>query len=503
MIHPISPAYLTVNDLRQVSHEGTQLVLSDEAKNAVEANYQFLKRYTAARGEEPTYGINTGFGNLHNIKVPHYQLEQLQLNLVLSHACGYGRLVEPEIVRHMLLLKIQSLSYGNSAIRPETLQRLVDMYNHNIIPVVFEQGSLGASGDLVPLAHMSLPLIGMGEVYMDGLIIPAADALKHLGWEPLVLDQKEGLALLNGTQFMSGYGLAIVFAWQQLWAMAQLIATLSLDAFQCKHGPFHPKVQYVRPHAGQIHAAEQIRMLWANSPMGARSKTHTQDPYSFRCIPQVHGASWDAMTYVTDVFLTEWNSVTDNPLVFEDENAIISGGNFHGQPLAIAADTACIAIAEMGNISERRTYQLLSGARGLPEFLTDQGGLNSGLMIPQYVAASLVSQNKQLATPASVDSILSSNGQEDHVSMGANAVLKAWQVVQNLEGILAIELLTAAQAMDYRRPELSSPAVEDLLSAWRSKVPSQNEDRYLHPEMVEARELVKKYPARELLASLN
>jgi histidine ammonia-lyase len=429
---------------------------------------------------DPIYGINTGFGSLCNVKISNENLSQLQENLVKSHACGTGDEVPNAIVKLMLLLKIQSLSYGNSGVQLETVERLIEFYNHDVLPIIYTQGSLGASGDLAPLAHLSLPLLGEGEVYYDGKKVHSKEVLAHFNWKPIVLQSKEGLALLNGTQFMSAYGVNILLKSYKLCYLADLIGTISLEGFDGRIDPFNELIHMVRPHKGQIETAHRITEFLDGSEIINQKKMHVQDPYSFRCIPQVHGASKDTMDYVRRVFRTEINSVTDNPNVFVGEDVIVSGGNFHGQPLALALDFLGIALAELGSISERRTYQLISGLRGLPAFLVDNPGLNSGFMIPQYTAASIVSQNKQLATPASIDSIVSSNGQEDHVSMGANAATKCFKIIENLERILAIELMNASQAIEFRRPLKSSAFIEQFIASYRTEVPFVKEDRILH-----------------------
>jgi histidine ammonia-lyase len=399
---------------------------------------------------------------------------------VKSHSCGTGDEVPNAVVKLMLLLKIQSLSYGHSGIQLQTVERLIAFYNNDILPIVYTQGSLGASGDLAPLAHLSLPLLGEGEVFFEGKKIHSSEVLKHFNWKPIVLQSKEGLALLNGTQFMSAYGAHILMKASKFSYFADLIGAISLEGFDGRVEPFDELIHFIRPHKGQIVTANRVKGFLDGSEIISQEKNHVQDPYSFRCIPQVHGASKDAIEYVKNVFKTEINSVTDNPNIFIKEDQIISGGNFHGQPLALALDFMAIALAELGSISERRTFQLISGLRNLPAFLVDNPGLNSGLMIPQYTAASIVSQNKQLATPASVDSIVSSNGQEDHVSMGANAATKAMRVMENLERILAIELMNASQAIEYRRPLKSSNFIEMFLKSYREEVPLVKEDRILH-----------------------
>lgn len=449
------------------------------------------------------YGINTGFGFLQDVAIGEDQLEQLQNNLLMSHACGMGEEVPAEMVKLMLMLKIKSLSYGYSAVQLDTVKRLMDMHNNHVLPVVYQQGSLGASGDLAPLSHLSLPLIGMGDVNFEGRRLPAEKVLQDLGWKRIALRSKEGLALINGTQFMSAYGLYCLVQAERLSLWSDVIAAISFDAFDGIGQPFHEKIHAIRPHSGQIATASRMRALLAGSSIAASSKTQVQDPYSFRCIPQVHGASKDVIAHVKQVFMQEINSVTDNPNVFPGEDLILSGGNFHGQPLAMALDYFAIAMSELANISERRTYQLISGQRGLPLFLVKAAGVNSGFMIPQYTAAGIVSENKQLCTPASVDSISSSNNQEDHVSMGANAATKAYRVVQNAEKVLAIELLSAAQAMEFRRPQQSSPFIESLLKAFRSTVSFVEKDRVLHNDMMQALAFIKTYPLQKQFEALE
>ncbi|MCB0437652.1 MAG: histidine ammonia-lyase [Mangrovimonas sp.] len=480
--HTISSKYLTLPVIADILQNNLKIKLSEGSIAKIEACRAYLDA-KLKDSETPMYGINTGFGSLYNVKISKDNLAKLQENLVMSHACGTGNLVPEEIVKLMLFLKIQSLSYGHSGVQLSTVQRLIDFYNHDIIPVVYTQGSLGASGDLAPLAHLSLPLLGKGEVYFEGEIVPSEVVLKQFNWQPVVLQSKEGLALLNGTQFMSSYGIYSLIKSLKLCYLSDLIGSVSLDSFDGRIDAFDELVHLVRPHNGQLKTAERLREFLSGSELIAREKQHIQDPYSFRCMPQVHGASKDTVEYVEKVFLTEINSVTDNPNIFIAEDKIISGGNFHGQPLALAFDFLKIAMAELGNISERRTFQLVSGLRGLPAFLVDNPGLNSGFMIPQYTAASIVSANKQLATPASVDSIVSSNGQEDHVSMGANAAVQALDVLNNLERILAIELFNASQAMHFREPLKSSEFIESLLSAYREVVPFVSDDRILHNDI--------------------
>jgi histidine ammonia-lyase len=481
-MHQITTQKLDFEIIADIIASNKKLKLSEEAKKNILHCREYLDKKMASQ-KEPIYGINTGFGSLYNVSIPDKDLEQLQTNLVMSHACGTGDEVPQDIVKLMLLLKVQALSYGKSAVQLQTVERLVDFFNNDILPVIYQQGSLGASGDLAPLAHMCLPLLGMGEVVYKGKKQAAADVLKQLNLQPIQLKSKEGLALLNGTQFMSAYGVWCLLQTKRLNIAADVIAAVSLEGFDGRQEPFKPHIHSIRPHKGQMKTAENMRKLLEGSEIIKRVKAHVQDPYSFRCIPQVHGASKDAIEYVENVFLTEINSVTDNPTVFPDEDEIISGGNFHGQPLALALDFLAIALAELGNISERRTYQLISGLRGLPAFLVATPGLNSGFMIPQYTAASIVSQNKQLCSPASVDSIVSSNGQEDHVSMGSNAATKCYKVVENLQRILAIELFNGSQALEFRRPLKSSSIIEKLITDYRKHVSFVKVDKIMYTEM--------------------
>lgn len=447
-----------------------------------------------ATSDKLFYGINTGFGFLQNVQIDRAQLQELQSNLIKSHACGMGEEVPPEIVKLMIAFKIKSLSYGHSGVQTDTVERLKDMFNNDVLPVIYTQGSLGASGDLAPLSHLSLPLLGLGEVYHAGKKMPAAEALKKFNWKPIELKSKEGLALINGTQFMTAYGLHNLIQCERLMKWANAIAAISFDAFDCTTEPLHENIHAVRSHNGQVETAAAMRQLLKGSEIAAMKKGQVQDPYSFRCIPQVHGATKDSFDHILSVFIKEINSVTDNPNIFPDDDLIVSGGNFHGQPLAINLDFLCIAMSELASISERRTYQLISGQRGLPAFLVSNPGLNSGLMIPQYTAAGIVSENKQLCTPSSVDTIPSSNNQEDHVSMGANAATKCKRVVDNVEKVLAIELLTAAQALEFRRPLRTSPVLEGIVTAFRKEVSFNNTDRILHDDMMKAVEFIKNEP---------
>lgn len=477
--HYISSDVFSLETLQEIISQNQKLALSEEARLNIMKCREYLDKKMESH-KEPIYGINTGFGSLCNVKISNENLTKLQENLMKSHACGTGEEVPQDVVKIMLLLKIKSLSYGHSGVQLDTVERLIDFYNNDIFPIVYTQGSLGASGDLSPLAHLCLPLIGEGEVYLDGFRQPANKVLEKMGWEPITLQSKEGLALLNGTQFMSAYGCYILLKAMKYSYLADVIGAVSLEGFDGRIEPFNELIHMVRPHKGQIVTAQRFQELLEGSQIIAQPKKHVQDPYSFRCIPQVHGASKDTIDYVKKVFKTEINSVTDNPNIFAEDDLIISGGNFHGQPLALALDFLGLALAELGNISERRTYQLISGLRELPAFLVSDPGLNSGFMIPQYTAASIVSQNKQLATPASIDSIVSSNGQEDHVSMGANAATKCLKIMENLERILAIELMNASQAIEFRRPLQSSEFLESFIKLYREDVPLVNEDRILH-----------------------
>jgi histidine ammonia-lyase len=475
MIHEISNKRLTIDYLGSLFMSSSKLNLSRESQSQIIQGRIYLEEKIKS-SDNPIYGINTGFGSLYNISIGAENLEKLQYNLIVSHACGMGDIVPVEIARMILFLKIQSLSYGHSGVTVEVVNRLIDMYNEGVMPVIYTQGSLGASGDLAPLAHLALPLLGLGEVYYLGKRRPASEVLEKLNWQPLHLRAKEGLALLNGTQFIQGYALHIAIRAKEISKKSNQIAALSIDAFDGRIEPFDALVGEVRPHAGHIQTSKEIRELLNGSEIIQQAKEHVQDPYSFRCIPQVHGASLETLNYFTSVLEIEINSVTDNPNIFVVEDKIISAGNFHAQPLALPLDFLSIALAEWGSISERRTYLLVSGQRSLPLYLVANPGLNSGFMIAQYTAASIVSQNKQYATPASIDSIVSSNGQEDHVSMGANAATKCLKIVENVERILGIEAMTACQALDFRKSTKTSPRNIELYNQLRQKVKFIEED---------------------------
>lgn len=463
---------LTLDKIQEIIDKKMTLALGDEAKRRIEKCRNYLNQKMETQ-KEPIYGVTTGFGSLCNISISKEQLSQLQKNLVMSHACGVGDEVPAEVVRLMLLLKAQNFTFGYSGAQLQTVQRLIDCYNDDILPVVYQQGSLGASGDLCPLANLMLPaILGMGDVYWKGRRCDAQEVYKAKGWQPIELQSKEGLALLNGTQFMSSYAVWSLLKARRLSRQADMVLSLSLDAFDGRIEPFYECLHMVRPHKGQLETAAAVRCWLEGSDLIKRHKEHVQDPYSFRCAPQVHGAAKDTIRYVESVVETEINSTTDNPIVLPDEDMVISGGHFHGEPLAMVLDFLAIAVAELGAISERRTYQLIDAKRGLPSFLVAKPGLNSGFMIPQYAAAAIASQSKQLCTPCSVDSIPSSQNQEDLVSMGGNAATKTYRVCENTERILAIELFNAAQALDFRHQEglKSSPKIEQMVADYRKSV---------------------------------
>lgn len=483
---------LNLDDIEQLMASDASISLSEESVSLIQRCRDYLDK-TIEASDKPLYGINTGFGSLYSETISKDELSTLQENIIKSHACGAGNEIPREIVKIVLLLKIKSLSFGYSAVQVATVQRLVEMYNENAIPVLYQFGSLGASGDLAPLAHLSLPLLGLGEVDYQGERLTGAEYLARVNRDALQLMSKEGLALLNGTQVMSAYSVWNILKARKLLKLTNLIGAASIDAFDGKLEPFHPMVHAIRRQKGQIAVAEEVRDFLNGSELIAQHKKHLQDPYAFRCIPQVHGATHDTLRYVSEVLLSEINGVTDNPNVFPEEDMIISAGNFHGQPLALVNDYLAIAIAELANISERRTYQLISGNRQLPDYLVTEPGLNSGLMIPQYTAASIVSKNKVLCHPASVDSITSSNGQEDHVSMGMTAAYKANEVIDNVYIVIAIELLTAAQALDLRRPLQSSPQIVEFMNNFRKKVSFIEHDRVLHPDIEASTAFLKAY----------
>ena len=484
MILDIDQPFHSLEEIKGILSHDTHIHLGEKAKERINKCRNYLDNRRKSQ-KEPIYGITTGFGSLCNVSIDKEQLSQLQKNLVMSHACSLGNEVPEEIIKLMLAFKIKSLSYGYSGVRLETVERLADFFNAGVYPIVYDQGSLGASGDLAPLANMCLPLLGLGEVRYKGEKYTGEQICKKMGWEPLQLASKEGLALLNGTQFMLSFAIYNIIKAERLSALADKIAAISIDAFDGRIEPFTMGVHAIRPHRGQMETATVIYDYLKGSEIIARHKEHVQDPYSFRCVPQVHGASKDAIKHIEEIFVTEMNSATDNPTILPDEDNIVSAGNFHGQPLAINSDFLAIAVAELGSISERRTYQLIAGKRGLPSFLVAKPGLNSGFMIPQYAQASIVSQNKMLCMPNCVDTIDSSQGQEDHVSMGANAVTKCYRVVNNVEKILAIELFNAAQALEFRRPLKSSPVLEEFVSEYRKHVNFIDVDEVMYSKINE------------------
>ena len=489
-IHKISAEHLSIERIGEIVYGGYQIQLSNDAQKRIVECRKYLDR-KIEETTSPIYGVTTGFGSLCNVSIGQDYLAQLQINLMMSHACGTGDRVPNDIVKIMLLLKIQSLSYGFSGCQLATVNRLIDFFNNDVYPVVYMQGSLGASGDLVPLAHLTLPLVGLGEVEYQGEVITGAEMLQRLEWQPIQLASKEGLALLNGTQNMGAFAVWALLQSRRLSEWADRIAAMSLDAYYGLTAPFTDAVHQVRPHKGQIATAARMRQLLEGSEIVEKPKQYVQDPYSFRCIPQVHGTVKDTIDYVTSAVDVEVNSATDNPTVCPNDDIIISAGNFHGEPIAMPMDFLAIALCELANISERRIYKLVSGTRGLPSFLVANPGVNSGFMITQYTAASVVSLNKTLSTPSSVDSIPSSQGQEDHVSMGANAAIKLYKVVLNTERVLAIELFNAAQALDFRRPLKSSPAVEALHDSYRKVVPFIVDDEVMYPHIAKSVEFLK------------
>ena len=490
--YAIGSGLLTYDLIEKILRDRTELTLSDEARKKIQHCRDFLDKKTDGN-TVPIYGVTTGFGSLCNKHISREELTTLQENLVKSHSCSVGVPVDKTVVRLMLLLKAQALSMGFSGVQVETVERIIDFYNNDILPVVYDRGSLGASGDLAPLANLFLPLIGEGEVIYRGEKVRGCDILKKFGWEPIRLKSKEGLALLNGTQFMSANGIkALIDGWHMVNCF-DLFGAMSLEAFDGRIEPFWDCIQQVRPHRGQIETGEVFRKILDGSEIIKREKAHVQDPYSFRCIPQVHGAVKDAMHHVTEVLHTEINSVTDNPTVFPDEDLVVSGGNFHGEPIALVFDYMGVALHVLGNISERRVAQLILGLRGLPEFLVAKPGLNSGFMIPQYAAAAVVSQNKMYAWPASCDSIVSSNGQEDLVSMGANAATKLHKIIDNLKIVASVELMNAAQGIDFRRPLKSSPLIESVMSAYREAVPFVEDDVVMADYLQKTREFLDNF----------
>ncbi len=489
-VYQINNQWITIDEFENILASNVKVELGEDAKNAILKCRAYLDA-KIQNSNKLIYGINTGFGSLCNTAISNNDLEQLQRNLVVSHACGMGEEVPAEIVKRMLLLKVMGLAHGNSGVQLETVERLLFFYNKNIFPVVYQQGSLGASGDLAPLAHLTLSLIGEGEVHFEGKRYSSKEINERFSIQPIILKSKEGLALLNGTQFMSAYAIFAISSGFDLWNKFNQTAALSLEGFDGRKEPFQKNVNAIRNQQGQIETATFFREILEGSELINREKAHVQDPYSFRCIPQVHGATKDTLDFCRQTIEREINAVTDNPTIFPEEDDVVSAGNFHGQPLALAMDYLAIALSELGSISERRTYKLISGTRDLPAFLVANPGLNSGLMIVHYACASIVSQNKQLCTPASIDTIDSSNGQEDHVSMGANAATKLYRVIDNCYSILGIELMNAAQAFEFRRPLKTSVVLEELFSSFRKDVNFISEDQYTSVLMHAAKNFVK------------
>lgn len=492
--------HLTLANVVAVARDRVPVTLSVGAREAVRRARAVVEAMVSAR--RPVYGITTGFGKFSDVIISPDETELLQRNLIMSHASGVGDPLDEEIVRAMMLLRAQALSMGHSGIRLETLDLLLDMLNRGVHPVIPEQGSLGASGDLAPLAHMCLPLLGMGEAFYRGQRLSGQEALARAGLKPVELSSKEGLALINGTQCMTGIGALLMHDGYNLLKVADVAAALTAEALGAIPAAWDPRIQALRLHPGQASAAANLRTLvHGSSLVTAPGEIRTQDPYTLRCLPQIHGASRTAMDHVAQVLGWEINAVTDNPLIFPEDEDVISGGNFHGQPVALAMDYLAIALAELANVAERRVERLVNPQlSGLPAFLTPNGGLNSGFMIPQYVAAALVSENKVLSHPASVDSIPSSANQEDHVSMGTIGARKARKVLANTTRVLAIELMCAAQALEFTDPKGLGAGTRAAYRAIRELVPPLREDRVLAPDIEELAGLVR---SRRLLAAVE
>jgi histidine ammonia-lyase len=479
---------LTLDELRQIVRREQPCELDAAARERVVAARQVILDILA-RGEA-IYGVNTGFGDLARIHIPDDQVRTLQERLLVSHAAGVGEPLPDEVVRGMLLLRANTLARGHSGVRPELVELLLSMLDADLLPVVPAKGSVGASGDLAPLSHLALPLIGRGQVRLRGEVVPAAEGLRDCGLQPLELGPKEGLALINGTQAMTSLLALAALAARDLVRIADLVGALSADAVRGTDEPFDRRLHELRPHPGQLASAANLWHLLQGSEIRESHRqgdSRVQDPYSIRCMPQVHGAARDLLSDVEAKLAIEMNAVTDNPLVMADDGEIVSGGNFHGEPMALAADILALGLAELGSISERRIDKLTDSVfSGLPAFLTDDPGLNSGFMMAQVTAAALASENKGLCHPASVDSIPTSAEKEDHVSMGMGAALKLQQVVVNTRQILGIELLSAAQGIDLLRPLKSSEPLEALHAAIRLRVPKWEEDREMAPDLATA-----------------
>ncbi len=491
----IDGSSLTIEDVVAVARFGAKVELDEKQKEAIEISREYIE--DVLKSGQAVYGINTGFGKFCDTAISDEELELLQKNLIYSDACGVGEPFDTEIVRVMLLLRANAVCKGYSGVVIETIQVMLDMLNAGVHPIVREKGSVGASGDLCPLAHMVLPMMGEGEAEYKGEVLPGGEAMKRAGISTIVLKAKEGLALINGTQAMMGNAVLAVYDTEKLFKEADAISSLTFDALAGIIDAYDPRVHMVRPHFGQVDVAENMRRLLEGSKRTSRQgELRMQDSYSLRCIPQVHGASRLAFEYVKKTVETEINSVTDNPLIFPGEDgAAISGGNFHGQPIAIAMDTLGILVAEMANISERRIEKMVnpSLSHGLPAFLIANGGINDGFMIPQYVAAALVSENKILAHPASVDSIPTSANQEDHVSMGTIGSRKARTIIDHVQHVLSIELLCAAQAADFGDVELLGKGSKEVYKVAREKVPYIENDVIFYPLMDATFDLVKSH----------
>jgi len=492
-------SHLTIGICLDIAAGKTKGVIGDEAAALVKRSFQEVEKIVYA--QLPVYGINTGFGPLCDTRINEADTSTLQSNLLKSHSVGIGKPIPQEIAKLMLISKIHALSQGFSGINPATLDRIIWHIDNNVIPVVPEKGSVGASGDLAPLSHLFLPLIGLGEVFVNGEKVAAGKALKDHHLEPLILGPKEGLALINGTQFILAFAIKAVQRLDNALNLADLIGALSLEGLMGSLRPFDERIHAIRPFKGTKLVAKRLFTLLSESEIcnSHVNCDRVQDPYSLRCMPQVHGASRNAWLHLKELTEIELNSVTDNPIIF-DANDTISGGNFHGQPLALPLDYATVAAAELGNIADRRCYLMSEGRYGLPKVLTNDPGLNSGLMIPQYTTAALVTENKTLCFPASADSVPTSLGQEDHVSMGSISGRKLHQVIDNLEYIQAIELLYATQAMDFRRPLKSTPVVEACHSFIRQYVPFIQEDRIFATDINQIHQLIT---SGQLLAIAN
>ncbi len=486
---------LTLEEVREVAVLGRKVELSKVALKKIQRAHSFLKG-EISQGKT-MYGVNTGFGLMSNVRIPPADIETLQYNLLRSHAVGIGDYIDDKYVRAMLLLRASNLSLGHSGVSVELIQQIIDLLNRGICPLIPEQGSVGASGDLAPLSHLALVLIGEGKARVKGKVMSGAQALRSAGLKPIRLGPKEGLALINGTQFMTAMGALNLLDAEHVCNVADLAGAMTIEALRGTATAFSPEIHDVRPHPGQIETARRMRKILTSGGKSSISKSHedcgkVQDPYSLRCIPQVHGASRDTLKFTRDVLEREINSVTDNPLVFPQEKKILSGGNFHGQIVSIALDAMTIAMAEIASISEQRIEKLINPAiSDLPAFLMKEGGLNSGFMIVQVAAASIVSENKTLSHPASVDSIPTSADKEDHVSMGAWAARKAARVVTNTRRVLAMEFLAAAQGIDLNRPLKSTLIIEKAHQMIRRKAPYMEKDRSLHEDIMYVEKLIE------------